>query len=382
MKIAQVTGFFMPKNYGSNELFLCRELSKRGHDVTVFTTAQPRQEYAMLKENSIEKSIEHYEEFTIKRFPSRLRIRDIQIMPELFESLIAENFDIIHAHEFFSPSALYGSIVKVMRHTPFVITQHNDQFPCSFINRSLYYADACTIGRLTLGQAKKIIALTRAIQGHLSLFGVPSNKIQVIPNAIDTNKFTPNNKNLLKDRWNISSPVILYVGRFSEVKGLKYLLNAFPIVLKAIPEAKLVLLGGGPLQTEVGIYEKRFPSSIISLPFVPNEVMPNVYPGCDVVVLPSLEERFGNVTLEAMACGKPVVGSCIGGMLDTIVHEETGLQVQPRNSQQIADALIRILKNEKFKIKLGQNARQKALNEFSSYAVMDKIEHLYLGALS
>ena len=382
MKIAQVTGFFMPKNYGSNELFLCRELSKRGHDVTVFTSAQPRQEYAMLKENCIEKSTERYEDFTIKRFPSKLRIRDIQIMPELFQSLILEDFDIIHAHEFFSPSALYSSIVKVMKHTPCVITQHNDQLPCSFINRSLYYADACTIGRFTLGQAKKIIALTRAIQGHLSLFGASSNKIQVIPNAIDTNKFAPNNKNLLKDRWNISPPIILYVGRFSEVKGLKYLLKAFPTVLKALPEVKLVLLGGGPLQTEVEIYEKRFLGNIISLPFVPNELMPNVYPGCDVVVLPSLEERFGNVTLEAMACGKPVVGSCIGGMLDTIAHEETGLQVQPRNSQQIAKALIRILKNDKFKTELGQNARQKALNEFSSRIVIDKIERLYLTTLS
>ena len=58
MKIAQVTGFFMPKNYGSNELFLCRELSKRGHNVTVFTTAQPRREYAMLKENHVEKRTE------------------------------------------------------------------------------------------------------------------------------------------------------------------------------------------------------------------------------------------------------------------------------------------------------------------------------------
>jgi glycosyltransferase involved in cell wall biosynthesis len=382
MKVAQVTGFFMPKNYGSNELFLCRELSKRGHKVTVFTSAQPRQEYAMLKENCVEKSTEHYEDFTIKRFPSRLRVRDIQIMPQLFQSLIAEDFDIIHAHEFFSPSALYGGIVKVIKHTPFVLTQHNDQLPPSFINRSLYYADARTFGSFSLGQAKKIIALTRAIQGHLLLFGASRNKIQVIPNAIDTNKFTPGNKNLLRNRWGLSSPIILYVGRFSEVKGVKYLLKAFPVVLKSLPDAKLVLIGGGPQQTEVDIYKKQFPSNIVSLPFVPNEVMPYVYPGCDVVVLPSLEERFGNVTLEAMACGKPVVGSCIGGMLDTIVHEETGLQVQPRNSHQIANALIRILGNDKFREELGQNARQKVLNEFSSHIVIEKIEHLYLDALS
>ena len=113
MKIAQVTGFFRPQKYGSNELFLCRELSRKGHDVTIFTAARPRQEYAMLREDNEEKSTEVYENFTIKRFPSRVRIRDIQIMPELFHALVNEKFDIIHAHEFFSPSAFYSSLIKI-----------------------------------------------------------------------------------------------------------------------------------------------------------------------------------------------------------------------------------------------------------------------------
>lgn len=382
MKIAQVTGFFMPKKYGSNELFLCRELSNRGHNVTVFTAAQPRQEYAMLSENNDEKSVEIYENFTIKRFPSRFRVRDIQIMPELFLALANEKFDIIHAHEFFSPSAFYSSLIKITRHTPLIITQHNDQFPAVPINKYLYYADACTVGVFSLKQAKKIVALTKAIRSHLLLFGASSDKINIIPNAIDTNKFVPNNQNLLKDRWNLSSPIILYVGRFSEVKGIRILLKAFPAVLKALPEVKLVLVGGGPLETEITAVEKHLRGHIFCIPFVPNDIMPYIYPGCDVVVLPSLEERFGNVTLEAMASGKPVVGSGIGGMLDTISHEETGLHVQPGNSKQLSESIIRIMKNDSFRKELGQNARKKALKEYSSNVVVKRIEQLYLDALS
>ena len=213
-------------------------------------------------------------------------------------------------------------------------------------------------------------------------FGAANYKIQIIPNAIDTNKFVPTKQNLLKERWNLSSPIILYVGRFSEVKGIRILLKAFPAVLEALPEVKLVLVGGGPLETEIKAHEKHFNGHIFCLPFVPNDIMPNIYPGCDVVVLPSLEERFGNVTLEAMACGKPVVGSGIGGMLDTITHEETGLHVQPGNSRQLSDSLIRILKNDSFRNELGQNARKKALKEYSSNVVIKRVEQLYIDALS
>jgi glycosyltransferase involved in cell wall biosynthesis len=381
MKVAQVTGFFMPKKYGSNELFLCRELSKRGHDVTVFTSAKPRREYSMLNENYASKNIEHYEHFTIKRFPSRFTIRDIQIMPELLQSLLNEKFDIIHAHEFFSPSAFYSGLAKVLRQTPLIITQHNDQPPFPAISRYLYYADACTVGRFSLIQAKKIIALTKASRSHLLLFGAPSNKIEIIPTPIDTNKFVPNNQNMLKDRWKLEPPIILFVGRFTEIKGIKYLLKAFPTVLKAVPDAKLVLVGGGLLETEVRVYQKKFHNSIFWLPFVSNDIMPNIYAGCDVVVLPSFYEPFGNVVVEAMACGKPVVGSCIGGMLDTIVHEETGLHVQPGDSDQIANSLIKILMNDNLRETLGQNARKRALRDFSYSVVIKRVEKLYLNSL-
>ena len=381
MKVAQVTGFFMPKKYGSNELFLCRELVKRGHEVTVFTSTKPRNEYSMLAEISTDENTEVYEGFTIKRFPSILRIKDVQLMPGLFKSLVSEDFDIIHAHEFFSPSSFHSCIARILRHTPFVITQHNDQLPISTDSRYLYYADACTFGLFSLKFAKKIIALTKAIRNHLLLFGVPGDKIDVIPSAIDTKKFSPCGKNLLKDKWSVSSPVILYVGRFSEVKGIKYLMEAFPQVLKVVPDAKLVLVGGGPLDKEIRAYRERFHGSIFLAPYISNDDMPSVYEGCDVVVLPSLEERFGNVAIEAMACGKPVIGSCIGGMLDTIVHEETGLHIQPRNSNQIVDSVVRILKDDKLRDKLGKNARKRALEEYDSVIIANKIEKIYNEAI-
>jgi glycosyltransferase involved in cell wall biosynthesis len=382
MKIAQVTGFFRPQKYGSNELFLCKELSRMGHEVTIFTPSELRQEYAMLNEDYAGKSTELYEGFLIKRLPARLKIKDIQIMPELLLSLLGEKFDIIHAHEFFSPSAFYSSLTKMIKQTPLIITQHGDKPPFPLTSRYLYYATAWTVGQFSLKQAKKIIALTRASRSHLLHFGVQNSKIEIIPTPIDTNKFVPTNQNLLRERWNLTSPIILFVGRFSEIKGIKYLLRAFPMVLRAVPEAKLVLVGGGPLETEVKALQKKFQNSIFWLPFVPNNIMPNIYVGSDVVVLPSLGETFGNVTVEAMACGKPVVGSCVGGMLDTIVDGETGLHVQPGDSNQIANSLIKILKNDALRKELGQNARKRALTDFSYSVIIKRIEKLYLDSLT
>jgi glycosyltransferase involved in cell wall biosynthesis len=382
MKIAQVTGFFRPEKYASNELFLCQELSKRGHEVTIYTASELRQEYAMLNENYSGKSTQLYDGFTIKRFPARLKVRDIQIMPELLQALLGEKFDIIHAHEFFSPSAFYSGLTKIIKRIPLIITQHNDQPPFSSMSRYLYYAAACTTGRFSLIQAKKIIALTRASYHHLLLFGTPKNKIEIIPTPIDTNKFVQNLPNLLKDRWNITSHVILFVGRFTEIKGIRYLLKAFPTILRSVPDAKLVLVGGGPLEIEVKAYQKKFANNIFWLPFVSNDIMPNIYAGSDVVVLPSFFEPFGNVTVEAMACGRPVVGSCIGGLLDTIVPGETGLHVQPGDSDQIANSLIEILTNENLRKELGKNARKRALINFSYDVVIKRIEKLYLDSLT
>jgi glycosyltransferase involved in cell wall biosynthesis len=381
MKIAQVTGFFRPQKYGSNELFLCKELTRMGHEVTIFTTSELRQEYAMLNEDYSGKSTEFYDGFLIKRLPARLKIRDIQIMPELLLSLLGEKFDIIHAHEFFSPSAFYSSLTSMVKQTPLIITQHNDTPPFSSTSRYLYYAAACTVGLFSLKQARRIIALTRASRCHLMRFGAQNSKIEIIPTPVDINKFVTNNHNLLRERWNLTSPIILFVGRFSETKGLKYLLRAFPMVLKVVPEAKLVLVGGGPLETEVKTFQKKFQNNIFWLPFVPNDIMPNIYAGCDVLVLPSFFEPFGNVTIEAMACGKPVIGSCIGGMLDTIVDGETGLHIQPGDSDQIANSLIKILKNDALRKELGQNARKRAVTDFSYGVVIKRVEKLYLDSL-
>jgi glycosyltransferase involved in cell wall biosynthesis len=206
-------------------------------------------------------------------------------------------------------------------------------------------------------------------------------KIEVIPNGVDTENFNPKKCNHLETKWGISHPVILYVGRFFETKGIHYLLEAFAIVTKEMPTAKLVLVGSGPLQDEVDRFKNQFEGRVFSIGLVKHQEMPHIYAGCDVFVMPSIEERFGNSIIEAMAAGKPSIGTCVGGIKHTIVHGETGFHVQPRNSEQIAYYILKILRDANLARRLSKNARNRAVTVFSHEILINRIVASYLAAI-
>jgi glycosyltransferase involved in cell wall biosynthesis len=379
LRIAQVTGFFWPKKYGSNELTLCRELVKRGHDVTVLTAYTPSKEYQMLHEE-IERD-EIYEGFRIQRFPSSVNFGNILTMPSLAAFLLKNDYDILHTHEFFAPCSFYSAFASKTKKTPLIVTQHNDQLPESLSHSLLYLADALTFGQVVLRQASKVIALSRDIKTHLLTYGASANRVATVPNGVDTTRFAPNKGNYLKTRFGISGHVVLYAGRLLEIKGIRYLLPAFGEVLKEVPDAKLVLVGAGPLKPEIAAFQQKFPGSVFCLDMVDYADMAAVYGGCDVFVMPSLEERFGNTVIEALSCGKPVVGSYVGGIKETVVHGVNGFHVAPRSSAQIARCLIRLLRDDGLRVAMGRAARQSALENYSNGVLANRVEAIYYESL-
>lgn len=101
-----------------------------------------------------------------------------------------------------------------------------------------------------------------------------------------------------------------------------------------------------------------------------------------MLVVPSLREPFGNVVLEAMASGKPVIGSYVGGIKDTIVHGETGYHVPPGNIKMLSDFLLNLLSDEGLSVRLGKNARRRVLENYDSKIVAKRVERLYKDAVS
>lgn len=181
-----------------------------------------------------------------------------------------------------------------------------------------------------------------------------------------------------------SHPVIGMIGRVSGEKGHKALISAFPIILQAVPEAVLLVIGTGPDLPEIKrIAEARgLLKSIIWMDRLPQEKLFNYYRIMDVVVVPSLLEGFGLVAAEASGAGRPVVASDIDGLREVIEDGATGLLVSPDNCEALANAVIKILKDKEFANRLGDNGRQRVKELFSYDRFSESIKAVYAGACS
>jgi glycosyltransferase involved in cell wall biosynthesis len=381
VRIAQVTSFFNPLFYKSNEYFIAAEMTKLGHEVLIFC---PKKDPAWqsTKGQTVFLDIEELDGFTVKRIPGDPVLFNMPTMPALLHLLECDKFDLIHSHEFFSFCSLHGAIASKKKGIPLIITQHNDSLPDSPLNRLGYQVDAHTIGKLSYCQASKVIVLSNDGKRHLIEMGLKDEKVEVIPNAVDSRLFKPTCENLLETKYGISQPVILFIGRLVPEKGVQFLIPAFTEVVKQIHDAKLVIVGSGPWQSKLKKMGKSLlGKQICFIEKIENKMMPNVYVGCNVLVAPSLKEPFGNVVLEAMSSGKPVIGSYVGGIKDTIINGQTGYHVAPGDVRSLSNYMIKLLKDDVLCKELGRNSRLRVVCCYDSKVVAKKIEETYTDAI-
>jgi len=203
---------------------------------------------------------------------------------------------------------------------------------------------------------------------------------KIIPNGVDTNRFSPQVKSLPEFRDDDLK--ILFVGRMDPRKGFKYLLQAFPLVYQRIPKVKLIVVGNGFLRYW---YNLSLPDilkpRVEYLGFVPADKLPQYYSSADIYCSPATHgESFGVVLLEAMASGKPIVASDIRGYNSVIKNGQEGILVEPKNPLQLAEALIELGKNKKKREQMAKKGRERAL-KFSWDKVVKEIENYYFEVL-
>jgi glycosyltransferase involved in cell wall biosynthesis len=178
--------------------------------------------------------------------------------------------------------------------------------------------------------------------------------------------------------------MILSVGRLVWRKGYKYLIDAMLHVLSEYPNAKLVIVGHGEQGIPLQIYVKKLgiDGSVRFLDNVSREKLYSLYSEAEVYVQPSLYEPFGITILEAMSMRKPVVATSVGGIQEIITNGVEGLLVEPRNSSQLADAVINLLSDSSLRRKLGNKARERVEKEFTWEAIAKKNLALYNNLLN
>ncbi len=194
----------------------------------------------------------------------------------------------------------------------------------------------------------------------------------VINNGIDTQEFKPSNKNAKNEEL-----VIGTVGRMSAEKGCNYLLEAFAEISKSYPKTQLLFVGDGVLRNELENMRARLGvRDRCDFAGFQADVKP-FYEKMDIFVSSSLLEHFPMVVLEAMACGKAIVATDVGGTKDLIKDRQTGLLIKSASPQEIGNALIELLKDKPLRESLGENARRFVAENFSIEKMVELYKKVY-----
>ncbi|KKM10553.1 hypothetical protein SY88_12820 [Clostridiales bacterium PH28_bin88] len=247
--------------------------------------------------------------------------------------------------------------------------------------------------RRILHRADAVVATSPPEQEVLHRsYAVPWEKIRLIPCGVDPSLFRPRDRAGDRTRLGIKEQkVILYVGRLEKTKGLEILLRAFSRITSAAGNGsgvELWIAGGSPAGAGIkpGPFEDHLRSLCHNLGInervrflgpVAQQELPVYYSAADVCVIPSFYESFGLVAIEAMACGCPVVASRVGGLSYTVKHGLTGLTVEPRDPERLAQGIIQVLGDENFRHTLSENASARVAKCFTWPQVARQMAELY-----
>lgn len=366
MKIALVNSYYPPwiggaETYVSN---VSRGLRDLGHEVTVYCSNRP-----LATGESIEDGIR------VVRMNTPLRFYGMPIT--LLPRRLFSEYDVIHSNFPGPYFAAFSAFIANAKSTPSVLTWHND-LPRVTSGAGFAVRIHDKVSSSYLDLYDRIVATTMLYAKTSKTLKRYSNKLSVIHNGVDTKRFNPNvNGDVVRERLRLGrAKVAIFVGAlttFHAYKGVDTLIRAFKKVCEASSDLKLLIVGAGELASgykklaqELGISPR-----VIFAGGVNDAELPQYYAASDFALLPSRDssEGFGLVLLEAMATGKPVIGSRVGGIPEIVNHGVNGLLVEPNNVDQLASAMGLLARDDEARSRMGRSALEFAkANDWSAVA--------------
>jgi glycosyltransferase involved in cell wall biosynthesis len=370
MKIMVITPYFYPKiggmeNYVYHISKGLREKYK--WNIVVVTSNHEKNEY---KEEVIDG-------LRVFRLPYWFKLSNTPINPlwwyQIRKILIKEKPDLINAH---TPVPFIADIVALIcGNIPFYLTYHGDTMKKNeFVKDLIIGMYENTMLKFTLNKAQKIICCSDFIRNNF-LKDYLHKSLTITP-AVDINLFKP------KKNFPYSALKTLFVGSLNKAekhKGLDNLIDAIRIVKESISEIELTIVGNG---NNINYYKKKsiklgINKNIVFKGKLLGAELVKVYQEAGTVVLPSTNESFGMVLIEAMACKKPVIGTRVGGIKDLIEHGKNGLLVCPDNTRILANAIIKILTDKKLAEEMGKNGYDKVVKNFIWNKQVEKTNKIF-----
>ena len=285
--------------------------------------------------------------------------------------------DIVHSHHIFTLTPLFA--LKVARDLGIPRLASNHTIFLAYDFRTLWSMVSLILPtRYYLAYAQAVISVSRAADTFVESIMGSDFKVRrfIIPNAVDIEKFKPPEREP-------EDNIVLFVGRLVYRKGIHVLVKALGKV--RIKDVKLLVVGGGYMELLARMLAKAYgvEDKVEFLGVVSEKDKIELYRKAKVVVVPSIfNESFGIVALEAMASGRPVIATRVGGLEDLVVNGETGILVEPGSEDQLAEAIENLLEDEGYRRKLGVNARRVVEEKYSWDVVLDKIIQVYDYVLS
>ena len=358
---------------------LAAALERKGHEVHVFT----RMGYGQSLYDRIEGV--HYH-----RCPFDLNLDFIEEVNNMCRSFVDHvyqtedfigPFDIIHAHDWLASNAMIW--IKEGRGRKGILTIHSTEYGrcgnsfCS--GRSAAVREGERAGTYS---ADNVIAVSRALKEEVMwMYEVPDWKVSVVYNGVDPHHFDGwIDPGQIRGGYQVGpmDPMVLFVGRMVEQKGPDLLIEAVPSILRFYPETKFVLAGDGEMRQAVEhrAHELNVSHATRFVGFRKGWDLVDLYRACDVVCVPSRNEPFGIVVLEAWSAGKPVVVSNHGGPNEYVWHEVNGLKVYP-NPDSVAWGLGTLFLNFERARWMGRNGRMAVEEAFNWDTVGDQVLSVY-----
>ncbi len=232
-----------------------------------------------------------------------------------------------------------------------------------------------------MGWAKLVIVPSEVIGRHMiDDFKVSSKSIRCIPRSVNLKRFKIRTKRKKKPE---ASCTIAILGRITPLKGHIYFIKAMAKVVRTIPYAKIWIIGDVPEKKES--YKRELESLARRLGLANNiqflgtrKDVPELLAKCDVVVLSTItQEAFGRVILEAQAVGVPVVATKVGGVVDIIKHEKTGLLVMPKDTEQMGIEVLRLIKDKALAKQIVMEAKKKLLENYTLEQMAERTLAVY-----
>jgi teichuronic acid biosynthesis glycosyltransferase TuaC len=196
-----------------------------------------------------------------------------------------------------------------------------------------------------LRQARRVVAVSRALADEVVAMGVERERIAIVMNGVDSELFKPRDRKTARAELDLpDGPLAVYVGNLKPEKGVLDLGKAWSRVLADVPDATLVVVGDGPLHGELKAMTEPLGERVRLIARQPLEKVPSYLAAADILVLPSHSEGTPNVVLEALASGRRVVATSVGGVPDLITNQTLGALVPPHDPDALAHAIARALR--------------------------------------